>query len=74
VIDDDVACLTDGGRADNSLHRHYLSNMGLLSLEKLKGDVGLVPVRLSLEEILRLNGALGKGRATTTAKIQMPQL
>jgi hypothetical protein len=68
VVDDDVAGLADGISSNDSLDGDDLANVGLLSLEKLKGDVGLVPVRVSLKEVLSLGGRHGLvvGRARNT--------
>lgn len=66
VIDHDVASLTGSLGSDDSLHRHNLADVGLLGLEELERNVGLVPVRLGLQEVLSLAGGLRKSSAMKT--------
>jgi hypothetical protein len=73
VIDDDIAGLTDGVGADDSLHGDDLADVGGSGLVGLEGDVALVIVRVGLEEgeggiggaggSLRGAGSLAESRA-----------
>lgn len=54
MINDNVASFSDRLCSDNSLDAYNFSDMGLFCLECLKGNVAVVPVRISLKEVLCL--------------------
>ena len=56
VIDDDVASFTDGIGTDDSLDGNHFANVRSGRFESLKRDVGLVKVRVGLQEILFATG------------------
>ena len=63
MVDDDVAGLACCFRAYNLLDRDNLANEGLLVLVSVEGDVGLVIVRVCLQEVLALGGSPREGSA-----------
>ena len=54
VIKNDMASLARGLRPNDSLRAHHLGSEWRLGLVSVQGNVRLVPVRLSLEKVLRL--------------------
>eukprot|EP00968_Pinguiococcus_pyrenoidosus_P017003 scaffold1659_cov255-Pinguiococcus_pyrenoidosus.AAC.2 len=63
VLDDDVAGLAGGLLTHNALHAEHLALERVLVLVRVHGDGALVPVRLGLQEVLRLGRGLGERRA-----------
>lgn len=60
VADHDVARLSRGVRANDALHRDDLPDHRVLGLVRVEGDVGLVKVRVRLEEVLLPGSPVGR--------------
>lgn len=56
VIDDDVTSLACGLSSHDSLHRDNFARQRFLGFKGLKGNVGVIPVRVSFQEVLFLGG------------------
>lgn len=56
MVDDYIASLPCGVGAHNTLHGHHLPDKGVLVLVRVKGDVRLVKVWISLKEVLLPTG------------------
>lgn len=60
VVDYDVARLSRGVGANDALHRDDLPDHRVLGLVRVEGDVGLVKVRVRLEEVLLAGSPVGR--------------